>query len=170
MKHAVITPLLKRSGLSADDYASYRPISNHTYASKLFERHVSAQLCLLNMQRNDIEDPLQSANRPAHSVDTAIVCIQDDVLLSVDVHRHVVLVLVDLIAALDIVYLDILLEDFHRIGMRGDALCWLASYLVDRLTRLSLCFLGLTSFLMPNTLTLEFASIISQNSSDCGLF
>ena len=31
MKHAVITPLLKRSGLSTDDYSSYRPISNLPY-------------------------------------------------------------------------------------------------------------------------------------------
>ena len=62
MKHAVITPLLKRSGLSADDYSSYRPISNLPYASKLPERHVSAQL-RLHLQSNDLEDPFQSAYR-----------------------------------------------------------------------------------------------------------
>ena len=56
MNHAVITPLLKRSSLSADDYSSYRPISNLPYASKLLERHVSAQL-RLHLQSNDLEDP-----------------------------------------------------------------------------------------------------------------
>ena len=79
MKHAVMTPLLKRSGLSADDYSSYRPFSNLPCASKLFERHVSAQL-RLHLQSNDLEDPFQTAYRQAHSVETAIVCIQDDIL------------------------------------------------------------------------------------------
>ena len=131
MKHAVITPLLKRSGLSADDYSSYRPISNLPYASKLLERHVSAQL-RLHLQSNDLEDPFQSAYRRAHSVEPAIVCIQDDILRSLDMHKHVVLVLLDLSAAFYTIDHDILLIDLHRIGVRGDALCWLASYLTDR--------------------------------------
>ena len=131
MKHAVITPLLKGSGLSADDYSSYRPISNLPYASKLLERHVSAQL-RLHLQSNDLEDPFQSANRRAHSVETAIVCIQDDILRSLDMHKHVVLVLLDLSAAFDTIDHDILLIDLHRMGVRGDALCWLSSYLTHR--------------------------------------
>ena len=131
MKQAVITPLLKRSGLSADDYSSYRLISNLPYASKLLERHVSAQL-RLHLQSNDLEDPFQSAYRRAHSVETAIVCIQDDILRYLDMHKPVVLVLLDLSAAFDTIDHDILLIDLHRIGVRGDALCWLASYLTDR--------------------------------------
>ena len=42
-------------------------------------------------------------------------------------HKHVVLVLLDLSAAFDTIDHDILLIDLHRI-----ALCWLASYLTDR--------------------------------------
>ena len=45
LKHAVVTPLLKRSGLATDNYANYRQISNLPFASKLLERHVSTQLC-----------------------------------------------------------------------------------------------------------------------------
>ncbi|KAI0243059.1 Sodium/nucleoside cotransporter 1 [Lamellibrachia satsuma] len=71
LKHAVVTPLLKRSGLPVDDYASYRPISNLPYVSKILERHVFAQL-RLHMQHNNIGDPFQSAYRPSHSVETAI--------------------------------------------------------------------------------------------------
>ena len=47
-------------------------------------------------------------------------------------HKHVVLVLLDLSAPFDTIDHDILLIDLHRIGVRGDALCWLASYLTDR--------------------------------------
>ena len=76
-------------------YSNYRPISNLPYVSKLLERQVSAQL-RLHLQNNNIEDPFQSAYRPSHSVETAIVCIQDDVLQSLDSRRHVALVLLDL--------------------------------------------------------------------------
>ena len=131
LKHAVVTPLLKRSGLPVDDYASYRPISNLPYASKVLERHVSAQL-RLHLQHNNIGDPFQSAYRPSHSVETAIVSIQDDILRSLDTRKHVVLVLLDLSAAFDTIDHDLLLAELDRIGVRGDALCWLASYLTDR--------------------------------------
>ena len=109
---------------------SYRPISNLPYASKVLERHVSAQLHL-HLQHNNIGDPFQSAYRPSHSVETAIVSIQDDILRSLDTRKHVVLVLLDLSAAFDTIDHDLLAE-LDRIGVRGDALCWLASYLTDR--------------------------------------
>ena len=54
---------------------------------KLLERHVSAHL-RLHLQSNDLEDPFQSAYRWAHSVETAIVCIQDDILRSLDMHKR----------------------------------------------------------------------------------
>ena len=72
LKQAVVTPLLKRPGLPTDNYSNYRPISNLPYVSKLPLCHVSAQLCL-HLQNNNIEDPFQSAYRPTHSVETAIV-------------------------------------------------------------------------------------------------
>ena len=104
LKHAVVTPLLKRSGLATDNYSNYRPISNLPFASKLLERHVSTQLR----------------------------CIQDDVLRSLDARQHVVLVLLDLSAAFDTIDHCILLDELHRIGVRGDALRWMSSYLTDR--------------------------------------
>ena len=131
LKHAVVTPLLKRTGLPKDNYSNYRPISNLPFASKLLERHVAAQL-RLHLQSNNIEDPFQSAYRPSHSVETAIVCIQDDVLRSLDARKHVALVLLDLSAAFDTIDHRILLDELHRIGVRGDALRWMSSYLTDR--------------------------------------
>ena len=131
LKHAVVTPLLKRSGLATDNYSNYRPISNLPFTSKLLERHVSTQL-RLHLQHNNIEDPFQSAYRPSHSVETAIVCIQDGVLRSLDARKHVALVLLDPSAAFDTIDHCILLDELHRIGVRGDALRWMSSYLTDR--------------------------------------
>ena len=55
------------------------------------------------------------------------MCIQKDILCSLDAHKHVVLVLLDLSAAFDMIDHDLLLAELDRIGVRGEALCWLAS-------------------------------------------
>ena len=60
------------------------------------------------------------------------MCIQKDILCSLDAHKHVVLVLLDLSAAFDMIDHDLLLAELDRIGVRGEALCWFASYLTDR--------------------------------------
>ena len=38
MKHAVVTPLLKKTGLYPDSLSNYRPISNLSFISNLLER------------------------------------------------------------------------------------------------------------------------------------
>ena len=43
-KHATITPILKKKGLDENDVASFRPISNLTFLSKVIERMVNRQL------------------------------------------------------------------------------------------------------------------------------
>ena len=53
-------------------------------------------------------------------------------LRSLDARNHVALVLLELGAAFDTIDHCILLEELHRIGMRGDALHWMSSYLTDR--------------------------------------
>ena len=94
-----------------------QPIANLPYASKLLERHVSAQI-RLHIQCNGIGDPFQSAYRPSHSVETAIVYIQDDVLRSLDALKHVALILLHLSAAFDTINHAILLTELHRIGVQ----------------------------------------------------
>ena len=131
LKRAVVTPLLKRPGLPTDNYSNHRSISNLPYVSKLLERHVSAQL-RLHLPKNNIEVSFQSAYRPSHSVEAALVCIQDDVLRSLDARKNVALVSLDLSAAFDTIDHCILLEELHRIGVRRDALHWMSSYLTDR--------------------------------------
>ena len=43
-KHAIVTPLLKKTGMDADELKNYRPISNLTFMSKLVERAVASRL------------------------------------------------------------------------------------------------------------------------------
>ena len=44
MKHAIVTPVLKKPSLDRNTLGSYRPVSNLTFLSKLIERAVNCQL------------------------------------------------------------------------------------------------------------------------------
>ena len=44
MKHAVVTPLLKKSRLDPDSLSNYRPISNLSFISKLLEGNIASQI------------------------------------------------------------------------------------------------------------------------------
>ena len=61
-----------------------------------------------------------------------MVHIQDDILKALDCGKHIILVLLDLSAAFDSVDHDILIDKLHMIGVRGDALSWVESYLSAR--------------------------------------
>ena len=65
---------------------------------------------------------IQSAYRSAHSCETAMLHIHDDIIKALDCGKHIILVLLDLGASFDSVDHDILFDQLHMIGMRGDAL------------------------------------------------
>ena len=84
------------------------------------------------METHDLLDAYQSAYRPHHSCETAIVRIQDDILKSLDSHKYVILVLLDLSSAFDSVEHDILMNKLYKIGVRGRAYNWVKSHLSSR--------------------------------------
>ena len=131
MKHATITPLLKKPGLDVDNMSSYRPISKLSFVSKVLEKHIAIQI-QHHMETHNLFDTFQSAYRPHHSCETAIVRIQDDILKSLDSHKYVILVLLDLSSAFDSVDHDILMNKLYKIGLRGRAYSWVKSYLSSR--------------------------------------
>ena len=71
----------------------------------------------------------QNAYRPMHSCETALVRMQVDILLSLDYKKSVILVLLGLSAAFDTVDYLLLINQLHRSGVHGNAICWLKSYL-----------------------------------------
>ena len=86
-----------------------------------------------HLLRNDLFDPLQSAYRPNHSTETALIRIFDDLLTNLDNKKVILLALSDLSAAFDTVDHTILLERLcHTFGISGQALKWFTSYLSDR--------------------------------------
>jgi len=71
-KRAVVTPALKKPTLDASDMGNYRPISNLTFLSKLLERCAYEQLSVY-LQKNSLLPEHQSAYRPSHSTETAML-------------------------------------------------------------------------------------------------
>jgi len=121
-KAAYITPLLKKSDLDPADVRCYRPISNLSVISKLFERLVARQL-LDYLTAAKLLPELQSAYRAFHSIETAVLKVLADTLLALDTGDIAVLTLLDLSAAFDTVDHATLLRRIETsYGMA--VLCW----------------------------------------------
>ena len=89
----------------------YRPVSNLAYASKRVETVVAKQLQHY-LFSNDLFPVLQSAYRPNHSTETALLKVTNDLLLNMNAQRVTLLFLLDLSATFDTVDDDTLL---HRL-------------------------------------------------------
>ena len=128
---ATITPLLKKPSLDPEVLKHYRPISNLSFLSKILERVVANRLRLF-MDTNALHDPLQSAYKPGHSTETALIKVQNDLLRVMDDRGVAILVLLDLSAAFDTVDHDVLLSRLHWLGIRDTPLHWFRTYLTGR--------------------------------------
>ena len=129
MKKAMVTPLLKKTGLNKEVLKNYRPVSNLSFASKLLERAVATQLSHY-LDAYGLWEGKQSAYRACHSVETALLRINNDILRALDTQQGVFLVLLDLSAAFDTIDHQSLLNRLNqRFGISGIALDWFASYI-----------------------------------------
>ena len=88
---------------------NYRPISNLSFLSKVIEKFVYSQV-MQHLLSNDLLGHFQSAYRPNHSCETALMMIHNDIGSMLDAKLNVVLLVFDLSAAFDTVNHNILLE------------------------------------------------------------
>ena len=77
---------------------SYQPISNLPYISKLIDRVVASRFSVHSTQFN-LLPVQQSAYRPFHSTETALLSVHNDLVRSIDNGKISLLVLLDLSAA-----------------------------------------------------------------------
>ena len=78
-------------------------------------------------------EEFHSAYKSNHSTETALVRVQNDILMAIDSNRSVILLLLDLSAAFDTVDHSILLSRLrNRFGIRNIALNWFHSYIHSR--------------------------------------
>ena len=86
MKHAIVRPLLKKSNMSLCN------LGNNNFLSKVLEKVVVRQLVGF-MNSQGIHDPLQSAYKNAHGVETALMKVKSDIDHALDQGDGVLLVL-----------------------------------------------------------------------------
>uniref|UniRef100_A0A8C6MBL6 Reverse transcriptase domain-containing protein n=1 Tax=Nothobranchius furzeri TaxID=105023 RepID=A0A8C6MBL6_NOTFU len=131
-KNGVIYRLPKRQSLDPSLHSSFRPISKLPFISKDLEKVVAKQLTAA-LDEHNIYDCFQSGFRRAHSTETALLRVSNDLLTHSDAGGCSVLVLLDLTAAFDTVDHHLLLERLRDwVGLSGSALEWFSSYLPER--------------------------------------
>ena len=135
LKFAAVTPLLKKPSLDINNLKNYRPVRNLPFVSKVLERVVAFQLKAY-LDHNDLHDPLQSAYKTAHSTESALLKVQNDIFRTVD-HGGVAVLVILVSAAFDTIDHSFLLDHmWHQLGINGVAHAWFESYLTGRTQRI----------------------------------
>ena len=128
-------PLLIKPSLSKDDTENYRPVSNLNFVSKIIEK-VIANRIRSHLERNDLSNQYQSAYKKLHSTETALLKVENDIILNMDEGRVTALTLLDLSAAFDHSSSTNLMSTWY--GIDGIALDLFVSYLSDRKQKVKL--------------------------------
>ena len=129
-KNAIIKPILKGNN-DPQNLASYRPVSNLTFISKVHEKVILEQLMKHLLSTNIFPDN-QSAYRRLYSTETTLCAVMNSLVVNMDKGKCSVLILLDLSAAFDTVDHKLLLQDCNEVGIVGNALEYLKSYLSNR--------------------------------------
>ena len=131
-KEAHLTPLLKKTSLPKNELKNYRPVSNLSLISKILEKIVANRL-QAHIKNNHLSNPLQSAYRKHHSTESALLKVQNDIIISMDKGEVTALTLLDLSTAFDTIDHATLTDRLSNwYGISGQAQIWFSSYLQNR--------------------------------------
>ena len=132
LKLALVTPILKKRCFDYNDLNNYRPVCNLCFIAKILEKLVLSQVSAY-LNSHNLYSTCQSASRPGHSTEAALLKVVSDLLLSLNKGNISVLALLDFSSAFDTIDHPILV---HRLqadfGFTDAVLQWFSSYLTDR--------------------------------------
>ena len=111
-KSTLVTPILKKMCLDHNDLSNYRPVSNLCFTAKILEKlvlsHVSSYL-----NSHYRYNTCQSAYRPGHSTETALLIVVNNLLLSPNKGNIYVLAMLDFSSAFDTIDHSIIVHRLH---------------------------------------------------------
>ena len=84
-KVAHVKPLLKKPNLDKEVFKNYRPVANLKYLGKTIERVVSSRISD-HVRANNLSDTFQSAYKPFHGTETALLRINNDILSAIGIN------------------------------------------------------------------------------------
>ena len=117
---------------------NYRRVSNTCFIAKILEQLVLSQVSSYLTFHNHY-NTCQSAYRPCHSTETALLKVVNDLFLSLNKGNISVLALLDFSSAFDAIDHPILVHRLHTdIGFTDIVLQWFSSYQTDRTHYVSL--------------------------------
>ena len=129
LKIAKVTPIPKTGDLKLPQ--NYRPISILPVLSKTFEKIIYSRIYSF-LQSNNILNKNQFGFRKGYSTEMALASFVEKITSSLDKGEQTVGVFLDLKKAFDTVNFNILFEKLAHIGIRGNPLQLLKSYLTNR--------------------------------------
>ena len=102
----------QKSCLDPNDLHNYWPVSNLCFIAKILEKLVLSK-CSSNYNSHNPYNSRQSAYRPDHSTEAALLKVVDDLFLSPNKGNISVIALFDLSSALDTIDHPILVHRLH---------------------------------------------------------
>ena len=138
LNSALVTPILKKKCLDHNDFNNYRPVTNLCFISKKLENFVLSQVSSY-LNSHNLYNTCQSAYRPGHSTETALLRLVNDLFLSLIKGNKYVLDLLDISSVFDTIDHPFLILRIHtNFGFTDTVHQWFSSYLTYRTHYVSL--------------------------------
>jgi len=133
LKIAKIIPVFKKGDKT--NLNNYRPIALLPVLSKIIEKLLNEQIETKLKEHNIIDDN-QYGFRAGHSTEDAVVKFIDHIERMKKTKRHIVSIHIDVSKAFDSCNHEILKNKLRKIGLQGDSLELMSTYMKDRVQEL----------------------------------